>query len=66
MANSPTKYQPTDKIIGEILGVRVVQNHGRIQLPKTVREKLLIKDGDKAYWIEDTDGRITLRKVSKL
>lgn len=58
-------YQQNDRIEGEVLGVRLVQNHGRIQIPKTVREKLQINDGDKAYWIEN-DGRILLKKVSKL
>lgn len=46
------KYRPDVKVEGEILGVRAVQNHGRVQIPAIVREKLELKDGDRVYWIE--------------
>ena len=61
-----SKYQVTERIDGEIVGVRQIQDHGRIQIPKMVRNKLQLKDGDNAYWIEDKEGKIVLRKASQI
>ena len=63
---SDTKYQITEKIEGEILGVRQVQDHGRIQVPKIIRDILQLNDGDNAYWIKDKEGKIVLRKAGKI
>ena len=59
------KYQTMEKT-DEILGVRQIQDHGRIQVPKIIRDKLQLKDGDSAYWIEDKEGKIVLRKAGKI
>ena len=63
---SISKYQTTERVDGEILGVRQIQDHGRIQIPKIVRDRLELKDGDSAYWIEDNEGKIVLRKAGKI
>ena len=59
-----TRYQINEPIKGEILGVRLIQNHGRVQIPKAVRGILQIKDGDCVYWVEE-EGRVVLRKAGK-
>lgn len=53
VAEIQTKYQVTTKIEGTIIGVRQVQNRGRVQIPKIVRDKLRLKDGDAVYWVDD-------------
>jgi len=63
---STYKYQTTERIEGEILGVRQIQEHGRIQVPKIIRDKLQLRDGDNAYWIEDREGKIVLKKAVKI
>lgn len=44
-----------EKIKGKILGVRQIQDRGRVQIPKVVREKLHLREGDNVYWIEGTE-----------
>jgi AbrB family looped-hinge helix DNA binding protein len=59
-------YPVSTQIKGTILGVRTVQNRGRVQIPKVVRNKLQISDGDNVYWIEDLDGKICIAKAVEL
>lgn len=59
------KYEVTAKVEGIIVGVRQLQNRGRVQIPKVVREKLRIKDGDNVYWVEDK-GRFYIVKAVEI
>ena len=49
-------------IRGTILGVRQLQDRGRLQVPKEVREDLGLVEGDQVYWIKGLDGRIYVMK----
>jgi len=60
-----SKYVIESKIEGTILGVRQVQDKGRIQIPKTVRDKLNLRDGDSVYWVEG-EGIIYIIKALKI
>jgi len=60
------KYLVTSDIKGEILGVRTLQNRGRIQVPKKVRDIIGIEDGDSIYWIQGLDGRLYIAKSVEL
>ena len=60
------KYIVTPDIKGEILGVRTLQNRGRIQVPKKVRDILGLKDGDSIYWVQGLDGRLYIAKSFEL
>lgn len=59
-------YDVTPQIKGKILGVRTVQDHGRVQIPRSARTKLKITDGDDVYWIEDAEGKIYIAKAVEL
>lgn len=59
-------YTVTPNIKGEIIGVRTVQNRGRIQIPKKIREIIGLKDGDSVYWIHGLDGRSYITKAVEL
>ena len=56
------KYSAFPPIKGKILGVRRVQDRGRVQIPKSARTKLRLKDGDDVYWVEGLDGQISIVK----
>jgi len=56
------KYSVPPNIKGKILGVRTVQDRGRVQIPKSARTKLHIQDGDDVYWVEGSDGKIYIAK----
>ena len=56
------KYQVTSEVKGKILGVRQVQDRGRVQIPRHVKKKLNIKDGDSVYWVE-LDQKIYIMKA---
>ena len=60
------EYIVTTGIKGEILGVRTVQNRGRIQIPKKIRDSINLKDGDNIYWIRGLDGRFYIAKAVEL
>ena len=60
-----SKYQVVVEVKGTILGVREIQDRGRVQIPKKAREKLNIKDGDSIYWIELGD-RVYISKAVKI
>jgi len=60
------KYKVAVEIKGTIVGVRQVQDRGRIQIPKTVREALNLKDGDSVYWIHGSDGKFYIAKAGEL
>jgi len=47
----------------EVLGVAKVHGGGRIQLPKSVRERLKVKDGDHVYFYVEK-GKIVIEKSS--
>jgi AbrB family looped-hinge helix DNA binding protein len=46
----------------EILGVSKVHNKGKVTLPKEVRKKLEVEDGDLVYFYVDERGRIVVEK----
>lgn len=60
--NIQRKYKVTVEIKGKIVGVRQIQDRGRVQIPKTVRKILNLKDGDSVYWIDGGDGKIYIVK----
>ncbi len=60
------EYSITSNITGEILGVRTVQNRGRIQIPKVIRDLIGLEDGDNVYWIQGLDGRFYIAKAVEL
>jgi len=60
------RYTVTADIKGEIMGVRKIQDRGRLQIPKKVRDLIGLKDGDSVYWIQGLDGRFYIAKAVKL
>jgi len=54
------------EIKGTILGVRQLQDRGRLQVPKDVREDLGLVEGDDVYWIKGLDGRIYVMKATEI
>lgn len=60
------RYTITSDIKGEIMGVRVVQDRGRLQIPKKVRDLIGLEDGDSVYWIQGLDGRFYIAKAVEL
>jgi len=60
------KYLITSNIKGEILGVRTVQNRGRVQIPKKIRDLIDLRDGDNVYWLRGLDGRFYIAKAVEL
>ena len=60
------RYTITTDIKGEIMGVRTVQDRGRLQIPKKVRELIGLEDGDSVYWIQGLDGRFYIAKAVEL
>jgi AbrB family looped-hinge helix DNA binding protein len=61
-----SKYAVLPEIKGTIIGVTHVQPRGRIQIPKKVRDKLHLKERDPVYWLEGSDGRITIMKAVEI
>jgi len=51
---------------GTILGVRQLQDRGRLQVPKEVREDLSLVEGNFVYWIKGSDGRIYVMKATEI
>ncbi len=60
------RYTITPDITGEIMGVRTVQDRGRLQIPKKVRDLIGLEDGDSVYWIQGLDGRFYIAKAVEL
>ncbi len=60
------RYTITTDITGEIMGVRTVQDRGRLQIPKKVRDLIGLEDGDSVYWIQGLDGRFYIAKAVEL
>ena len=64
--DKPTStYLVITEVKGLILGVRKMQNRGRVQIPKKVREKLKMKEGDSVYWVEH-ENMICVTKAVKI
>jgi len=57
------KYVTSTEVKGIILGVRKVQDRGRVQIPKDVRDKLSLSDGDSVYWIELGDAIYVVKAI---
>jgi len=57
------KYGRCIGFLMEILGVAKVHGNGRIQLPKQVRERLKVEDGDYVYFYVEK-GKIVVEKSS--
>jgi len=64
--NPERRYLVTEKIKGVIVGVRKVQDRGRVQIPKTIREKMRLKDGDSVYWLIDPEGKYFIVKAGEI
>ena len=60
------RYAISTEIKGEIMGVRAVQDRGRIQIPKKVRDALMLNDGDNVYWVHGLDGRFYIAKSREI
>lgn len=60
------RYTVTADIKGEIMGVRKVQDRGRLQIPKKVRDLIGLDDGDSVYWVQGLDGRFYIAKAVEL
>ncbi len=60
------RYTITTDIKGEIMGVRTVQDRGRLQIPKKVRNLSGLEDGDSVYWIQGLDGRFYIAKAVEI
>ncbi len=60
------RYTITTDIKGEIMGVRTVQDRGRLQIPKKVRDLIGLEDGDSVYWVQGLDGRFYIAKAVEL
>ncbi len=60
------RYTITTDITGEIMGVRTVQDRGRLQIPKKVRDLIGLEDGDSVYWIQGLDGRFYIAKAVEI
>jgi len=60
------RYTITTDIKGEIMGVRTVQDRGRLQIPRKVRDLIGLEDGDSVYWIQGLDGRFYIAKAVEL
>jgi len=60
------RYTVIPDITGEIIGVRTVQNRGRIQIPKKIRDIIRLNDGDSVYWVHGLDGRFYIAKAVEL
>lgn len=60
------RYAITADIKGEIVGVRTVQDRGRLQIPRKVRDIIGLEDGDSVYWIQGLDGRFYIAKSFEL
>ncbi len=58
-------YEVSHEIKGEILAVRKIQDRGRVQIPKFVRDELKIKTGDNVFWVRHINGQIYITKVVK-
>ncbi len=54
------------EIKGTIVGVRQLQDRGRLQVPKEVREGIGLVDGDDVYWVKGLDGRFYIAKSVEL
>jgi len=53
-----------EKINGTVLAVSTIFQYGKTTIPKQVRSRLQIKDGDKIIWSVDDTGNITASKGS--
>jgi bifunctional DNA-binding transcriptional regulator/antitoxin component of YhaV-PrlF toxin-antitoxin module len=62
MGNNATTYE-VSRVEGKVVGVRKLQDRGRVQIPKLIRDRLHIKDSDAVYWIEDERGNFYLVKA---
>lgn len=58
-------YRVTPELKGRVIGVRTIQDRGRVQIPKVIREKLQLKDSDEVYWIE-SNGKFYIIKAVEI
>ena len=50
----------------EIIATRRMGTRGRLQIPKEVRDKLGVKEGDLILFLEDYRGNIIIKKAPKI
>ena len=62
--STDSKYQVSQKIEGEFIGVRQLQNRGRLQVPVAIRRDMGLTDGDHVYWIKTRDGKYCIAKAT--
>jgi AbrB family looped-hinge helix DNA binding protein len=63
--NGKMPYEVIEEIKGVIVGVRQVQDRGRVQIPKKIREEMKLRDGDAVYWVR-LNGRYYIVKAREL
>jgi len=66
MRNEVGTYEISQQLKGKVLGVRKVQNRGRVQIPKLVKEGLQLKDGDSVYWVRNHEGKYYILKATEI
>ena len=59
-------FRVTRRVDGVIVAVRKMQDRGRIQIPKEVRQELGLSDGDTVYWVRSRDGKFYIVKAGQL
>jgi len=57
------RYTVMPDIKGEIIGVRKIQDRGRLQVPKEIRDLIGLEEGDSVYWLRGLDGRFYIAKA---
>jgi len=60
------RYTVMPDIKGEIIGVRKIQDRGRLQVPKEIRDSIGLEEGDSVYWLRGLDGRFYIAKSVEL
>jgi bifunctional DNA-binding transcriptional regulator/antitoxin component of YhaV-PrlF toxin-antitoxin module len=60
------RFQVIPEIKGTVVGVRQIQNRGRVQIPKTIKDELKLADGDSVYWVRDANGKFYIAKAIPL
>lgn len=49
-----------------IVAIAKMHGHGRLHIPKEIRELLDVSDGDKIYFIQNRKKQISIKKAPKI
>ena len=61
----PKPYPVTKEIKGTFMGLRKIQDRGRIQIPLKIRDALGLNNEDEAYWIKSPEGLFYIIKATE-